>query len=198
MGFEQDRDRLKILAVGHFKAGKTARQFAAEHHLPRTTVIGWHQRWKSVKEVTRQGRPRKLPPFNESRALAALRAEGRFHDWKRVQDLIREQSGAKLGRRTIVRLFERWDIHAGPSTGRGFRLVASNWVQPEITIHHGAHQRGTLWKLLSKRGLEAFTFTHGEPAADARRVAQALIERVGRSKPRWLRGVLERLQQDSS
>jgi transposase len=196
IGSELDRVGLKILAIDHFKEGKSAKEFAAEYHLPRTTAIGWYQRWRSDNEMVQEGRPRKLPPFNESKVLETLRAERVFHDWKSTRDLIRAQSGEVLGRRTILRLLERWGITAGRPDRRDFCLVFSSWVQPEVTIHRGAAQRGTLWRLLSGRGMEGFALTHGASKADAERVAKALIDRVGRSKPGWLKEVLERLQRD--
>ena len=184
---KEGRLRLKALAIDHFKAGGTASAFAAEHGLPRTTVIGWAKRWESHREATKQGRPPKLAVYNESRVLDALCAERRFLDWKSARDLIKAQSGEVMSRRAVMRLLQHWRIHSGRDAKVvGFKLMSTSWHQPEITVPLGSVARqATLWQLMSGRGLEKFMFTGTGVGSDAGLVRKAVEDwQLERRSPR--------------
>jgi transposase len=173
-----EKSQLKAIAAEHFRSGGNAREFSERHGLPRTTVIGWRTRWETERQITEQGRPRKLQPFNESEVLKTLLNEPQFCNWTTVRERIRSQSGEVLSRRAVMRLLRRWAISKEPGSFKGCRLLATSWLQPDITRHGGAPSlQATLWRLLSGRGLEFFMFTHSGTEDDIDRVRKALGKR---------------------
>ena len=183
---DDERSRLKTLAIDHFKARGTASAFAARHGLPRTTVSGWANRWECDRGITKQGRPPKVAVYNESKVLDALRGERRFLDWKSVRNQIQAQSGEVISRRGVIRLLQRWRIYSGRDAEVvGFKLMSTSWHQPETTVPLGsmAHH-ATLWKLMSGRGLEKFMFTGSSGEEVTGLVKRALEEWQGERRSR--------------
>ena len=172
---------LKRSAVEHFRNGGNAPDFAKAHEIPRTTVLGWKKVWKERSTIPTMGRPRKLPPFNESKALGILLSAPSFHDWESVQRHVRAQSGEELSRRAVLRYMARWGISGDVVRLEcALSLIACPWVQPAHTIHRGdLSQSATIWRLISGRGLEGFMFARPGMDANSELVADALIKKLG-------------------
>lgn len=100
---------LKKQALDMFKVGKTVSAVAVFLLLPRTTISGWFQVWSKKSEVTGPcGRPSLLPQFNENEILNRIKGMGASPTWKQASEIIREQSGEKLSRRSVFRYLARW------------------------------------------------------------------------------------------
>ena len=178
-----DWEQLKIVAIEHIREGRRATEIASKLGLARTTVLGWLRHWKTHREPAQLGRPRRLPPFNESKIFEILRKERTFYNWDEVRDTIKKQSGETLSRGTIFRLLQKWEIRDGTSTENGsYILSPCRWIQPANTIHAGPAQEATLWRLRSGRGLEAFAFTNDESQQEAAKVFQSLVDFAQRSR----------------
>ncbi len=179
-----DRSDLKRAAMQHFRDGGTSADFAKDHGIPRTTVIGWWKKWEGDRESTLMGRPRKLQRYNESEVLRLMTSNSGFQDWRGVQDCIRKQTGDKPSRRTVFRLMKRWEISSREiKTGPGMFLSVGQWIQPTDTIDQtvdrsGRGKRATIWRLLVRGCMEGFMFTKDESKSSLDAVANALAERL--------------------
>lgn len=174
------RLELVRLARQHISNGGTAAEFAKEHDLPRTTVIGWCKGHDGPR-----GRPSKLPAYNETEILNLLSADQKLHNWRTIQELIRTRSGERMGRRSIFRLLKKWELSLDSTLPNEIRAItATEWVQPKGTVYRtDAALSRTLWRLISKRGMECFMFTSGASSAVAEQVGAAMLEKVrGRNR----------------
>jgi transposase len=187
-----DRSAQKRTAILHFRDGGTPSAFAKDHGIPRTTVIGWRKKWDEDRESTVMGRPRKLPRYNESAVLTLMTSNSGFQDWRSVRDCIRTQPGDKPNRRTVFRLMKRWGVSSREKkTGPGMFLSFDQWIQPTDTVDHtvdrsGRGNRATIWRLISRRGIEGFMFTKDASKSSLEAVAGSLAKRL-KCKHRILR-----------
>jgi len=180
--------RLKERAMEHFSAQGSVAMFASTHGLPRSTVSGWKKRWDSDRAPTKQGRPKLLATYNESKVLEILMRERRLLGWRDVQQLIRAQSGEKVSRRGVLRLLQRWEISAdNDHTGEAPGLQQSTWQQPQATRHGTsvAPRTAVLWIFYSGRGMEKFMFTGSCRPVDIVLVRAALTEHGGKRRLVW-------------
>jgi hypothetical protein len=174
------RSELVRSARRHVRNGGTAAEFAKEHGLPRTTVIGWCKDNDGPR-----GRPPKLASFNETKILKLLSEVQRAHDWRSVQKLVRQQSGEQAGRRSIFRLLKKWRLGLEPASPNEIRTItAHEWIQPMETVDQGHEPlRLIIWRLLSRRGMECFMSSSGESRADAEKIGAAMVEKIrGRNR----------------
>ena len=179
-----DRSDLKRAAILHFRDGGIPADFAKDHGIPRTTVIGWWEKWDEDREPTVMGRPRKLPRYNESEVLKLVLRNSGFQDWRSVQDCIKGHSGHRLGRRSVFRLMKRWGLSSRKSeAGAGVFLLFGQWIQPTDTIDRtvdrsGSGHRAHIWRLIVRGGMQGFMFTKDESKAALDAVARALDKKL--------------------
>ena len=167
---EDARRELVRSARRHLANGGTSAEFAKEHGLPRTTVIGWYKGHDGPR-----GRPRKLPCFNETEILKLLLDHKVLHDWKSVKKLIRRQSGEDLSHKSVFRLLGRWGLNHRTGGLRGRVLLSGEpWQQPMDSVEDRAIPlEGMLWRIVSGRGVEAIMLTAGESEEELKQVADA-------------------------
>lgn len=165
-----------VRSLSEWKAGGgSIAEFARNQGIPRTTVLGWSRPKKGGV-----GRPQQLPPFNETAILRTLVESSGMQDWRSVRELVSQQSGDRLSRRSVFRYLRRWGL--GDATrelpATDLVVVVREWEQPAKTLHAKATPlTGILWCVLSARGCEGFSLTGIDLGRSPERVAKALHEK---------------------
>lgn len=191
------REEHKADARLHFSKGGSVSRFSKERDLPRSTVAGWKERWDKDKTSTVVGRPRRLPSFNEMRLLGSLFYKDEFSNWQSVRDAIKRDCGEELSRSSVFRCLKRWGIAAAPFPNDDRTIAVSRtcpgatenyleaqaWVNPSA-LASGENLSGTIWRLFSRRGMEAFLIIHDDYPNSTQRVMDAVTRRYYPQSPR--------------
>lgn len=211
------RSELRQQADAYFESGGKAERFAQEHGVPRTTVIGWRKVWLSGEREPDVVRPLKLEPFKSAEILEDLFERRGLVDCRDVGELIENRSTYKMKRLGITRYLRRWQIM---SEGDEFQRIASilvkcpkdshtgcrttsvwvdcrPWIVPDdLKGHFGQASKKNLWRMITRRGMECFTFTD-DLANDAMAHIAELLSRntswqIYTDRPQLIRALRER------
>lgn len=171
----------------------SAKALTKRHGVKRTTALGWKKKVEAKKPLLRKGSPRKLGAFEETRYMETLFTQSGFQDPK---IMTKPASGLieKMSKSSAERNLRRWGIVAdaglrpAPSQGdRTLHLWRQSWEQPEETIcGDNPPLRGTMWLMVTGKGLKGFMLTAGESDEMVRKVASAAIEKL-KGRKRQLR-----------
>lgn len=171
----------------------SAKALTKRHRVKRTTAIGWKKKVEAKKQLLRKGSPRKLGTFEETEYLKTLFTQAGFQDPK---IMTKPASGLieKISKSTAERNLRRWGIVAdaglrpAPSQrDRTLHLWRQSWEQPEETIcGDNPPLRGTMWLMVTGKGLKGFMLTADESDDSVGKVANAALEKL-RDRKRQLR-----------
>lgn len=186
---------IKEKALAHFQSGGSAAQFAKEHDAPRTTVIGWWQRWNQDRCATRIGRPQSLDEHRQAQILKGLLCEPT--KFLRLADVAaheqaRAPGGRRLCRQTVRDYLDLWGVYPNAELKARVERYLSGLANADERKQEGANVVITteawewlpereaeqwsrcLWRVINRRGFEWFAFTERAMRADAGKIADLL------------------------
>ena len=171
----------------------SAKALTKRHGVNRTTALGWEKKVRAKKPLLRKGSPRKLGAFEETEYLKTLFTQAGFQDPK---IMTKPASGLieKMSKSTAERNLRRWGIVADAGLrplprqrDRTLHLWRQSWEQPEETIcGDNPPLRGTMWLMVTAKGLKGFMLTADESDDAVEQVATAALEII-RDRKRQLR-----------
>jgi len=167
----------------------SAKALTKRHGVKRTTALGWEKKVRAKKPLSRKGTPRILGAFEETSYMETLFTQSGFQDSK---TMISPASGLieEMSKITAERNLRRWGIVAdaglrpAPSQrDRTLHLWRQSWEQPKETIcSNNPPLRGTMWLMVTGKGLKGFMLTADESDDSVRKVANAALEKLGDRK----------------
>jgi hypothetical protein len=174
-------------------ADGSAKALTKRHGVKRTTALGWEKKVLAKKPLARKGSPRKMGAFEETTYMETLFTQSGFQDPK---IMTKPASGLieKMSKSSAERNLRRWGIVAdaglrpAPSQrDRTLHLWRQSWEQPEETIcGDNPPLGGTMWLMVTGKGLKGFMLTVDESDDSVGKVAKAALEKL-RDRKRQLR-----------